>query len=111
MKDYLLGEYAMLVVIVTAHVKPEYVEAFKAASIDNASHSIKEAGVIRFDVYQQNDDPSRFTLLEIYKTVDDPPKHRETEHYLRWRDTVASMMADPRSRVENSWIFPFPPEI
>ncbi len=99
----------MLVVIVSAHVKPEYIEAFKNVSMDNASNSVKEPGVFRFDVYQQADDPSKFTLLEIYRTKNDPPKHRETAHYLRWRDAVANMLVEPRTRVENSIIYP--PEV
>ena len=95
----------MLVVIVSAHVKPEYIQAFKDASLDNATNSILEPGVARFDVYQQADDPTRFTLLEIYRTDDDPPKHRQTAHYTRWRDNVANMIAEPRSRIENRIIF------
>jgi autoinducer 2-degrading protein len=96
----------MLVVIVSAHVKPEYIQAFKDASLDNATHSIQEPGVARFDVYEQVDDPTRFTLVEIYRTDDDPSKHRQTAHYNRWRDTVADMMAEPRSRIENRLVFP-----
>lgn len=98
----------MLVVIVSAHVKPEYIDAFKAATLDNASNSVKEPGVARFDVYQQTDDPSRFTLVEIYKTEADPASHRATAHYARWRDTVAEMMAEPRSRITNRFVFPAP---
>lgn len=96
----------MLVVIVSAHIKPEYIEAFKTATLDNASNSIQEPGVARFDVYQQTDDPSRFTLVEIYKTEDDPGRHRETAHYNRWRSSVENMMAEPRTRVTNHFIFP-----
>jgi (4S)-4-hydroxy-5-phosphonooxypentane-2,3-dione isomerase len=96
----------MHVVIVHAHVKPEFIQAFKVATLDNASHSIKEPGIARFDVYQQNDEPTRFTLVEVYRSADDPPKHRQTAHYTRWRDTVADMMAEPRSRTENKVIYP-----
>ena len=96
----------MLVAIVTAHVKSDNIEAFKTATLDNASNSIKEPGVVRFDVYQQTDDPTHFTLVEIYRTEDDPARHRETAHYLRWRDAVANMMAEPRSRTTYSIIFP-----
>ena len=96
----------MLVVVVSAHVKPEYIEDFKHATLENASNSIKESGVARFDVFQQSDDPSRFILIEIYKTEDDPARHRETAHYIRWRDTVANMMAEPRTRTTNHFIFP-----
>lgn len=100
----------MLVVVVNAHVKPEYIEAFTNATLDNASNSIKEPGVVRFDVYQQTDDPNRFTLVEVYQTEDDPARHRETAHYTRWRDTVTDMMAEPRTRSTNCIIFPSPSE-
>ncbi len=96
----------MLIAIINAHVKPEAVAPFKTASVDNASHSIQEPGVIRFDVYQQTDDPTRFVLLEIYKTEDDPDRHRETAHYLRWRDTVADLMVEPRTRATYQAVFP-----
>jgi autoinducer 2-degrading protein len=102
------GEQVMLVAIINVHVKPEYIEAFKNNSQDNATNSLHEQGVIRFDVYQQTDDPTRFTLLEIYRTEDDPARHRETAHYTRWRDTVADMMAEPR--VRSTYKVVFPPE-
>ena len=100
----------MLVAIVHAHVKPEYIEAFKTATLDNASNSINEPGVARFDVYQQSDDPGRFSLVEIYKSEDDPARHRETAHYARWRDTVVEMMAEPRTRITYNIVFPPPSE-
>ena len=100
----------MIVSIVSAHVKPEDIEKFKVATLDNASNSIQEPGVIRFDVYQQTEDPTRFTLVEIYKTEDDPSRHRETAHYARWRDAVASMMVEPRTRLLHQIIFPPPTE-
>ncbi len=96
----------MLVAIINAHVKPGDIERFRTATLDNASNSIQEAGVIRFDVYQQTDDPSRFTLVEIYKTEDDPARHRETAHYMRWRDSVADMMAEPRARTTYQVVYP-----
>ncbi len=87
----------MVVMLVYVHVKPECVEDFKAASIENAKNSLQEPGVVRFDVIQERDDPTRFVLIEVYRTPEDHPKHRETAHYLAWRDTVADMMAEPRS--------------
>lgn len=96
----------MLIVHVHVHVKPEYIEAFKAASIENAQSSVLEPGVVRFDVLQQQDDPSRFVLVEIYRTEEDPARHKETAHYLKWRDTVAEMMAQPRGSVKYTAIFP-----
>ena len=96
----------MLIVLVHVHVKPESVEAFVDASLENARNSIQEPGIARFDVIQQNDDPTRFILVEVYRTQDDPAKHKETAHYAKWRDTVAEMMAEPRSSVKYSNVFP-----
>jgi quinol monooxygenase YgiN len=96
----------MLVAIIQVHVKSECIQSFKLATLDNANNSITESGVSRFDVYQQSDDPTRFSLVEIYKTEDDPAKHRETAHYARWRDTVAEMMAEPRTRITYNIVFP-----
>jgi quinol monooxygenase YgiN len=87
----------MLIVHVHVHVKPEFVAAFQEATTANARESLKESGIVRFDVLQQNDDPSRFVLVEIYRDADAPAKHKETAHYKTWRDTVAPMMAEPRS--------------
>jgi len=87
----------MLIVHVQVHVKSEFVEEFKTVSIENAQNSVLEPGVVRFDVIQQQDDPSRFVLVEIYRTADDSTHHKETAHYRKWRDTVAEMMAEPRS--------------
>jgi quinol monooxygenase YgiN len=96
----------MLVVQVFVHVKPESVAAFKAASIENARNSVQEPGVARFDVIQQDEDPTRFVLVEVYRTADDPARHKETAHYAAWRDTVTDMMAEPRSAVKYANIFP-----
>jgi quinol monooxygenase YgiN len=96
----------MNIVLVHVHVKPEFVDAFKKASLDNASNSVKEEGVARFDVIQQADDPTRFILVEVYKTVEAQSAHKETAHYLKWRDTVADMMAEPRQGVKYSNVFP-----
>jgi autoinducer 2-degrading protein len=96
----------MLIAMINVHVKPEFIDAFTKASFDNASNSIKEPGVERFDVYQQQDDPSRFILAEIYKSEQDVEKHRSTAHYARWRDAVADMMVEPRQRATYNFIFP-----
>lgn len=85
----------MLVIHVQVQVKPESVEAFKAATLDNARQSIREPGVARFDVVQQADDPTRFVLVEAYRSVEATAAHKETKHYQIWRDTVAPMMAAP----------------
>ena len=96
----------MQIVLVHVHVKPEFVEAFKRASFENASNSVKEPGIARFDVIQQADDPTRFILVEIYKTAEAPAAHKETAHYAAWRDTVAEMMAEPRQGIKYTNIFP-----
>ena len=96
----------MLVVHVFVHVKPECVEAFKAASIENARNSVQEPGIARFDVVQQVDDPTRFVLVEVYPTADDPARHKETPHYAKWRDTVADMMAEPRLAIRYTNVWP-----
>ena len=96
----------MLIVHVHVHVKADQVEAFQTATLDNARNSVQEPGVARFDVIQQIDDPTRFVLVEVYRTTDDPAKHKETVHYQRWRDTVADMMAEPRSAVKFANVFP-----
>jgi quinol monooxygenase YgiN len=96
----------MLVVHVTVHVKPGCIEAFKAASLENARNSVLEPGIARFDVVQQSDDPARFVLVEAYRTPQAPAAHKETAHYARWRDTVAPMMAGPRTSVKYANVFP-----
>jgi quinol monooxygenase YgiN len=96
----------MFIVHVFVQVKKEQVEAFKKATLENAKSSLKEPGIARFDVVQQQDDPTRFVLVEVYRTPDDPAKHKETAHYKKWRDTVAGMMAEPRSSIKFSNVFP-----
>jgi len=96
----------MLVVHVHVHVKPEFVEPFKQATVANARESIKEPGIARFDCVQQQDDPTRFVLVEAYRTPEAPAAHKETQHYQTWRDTVAPMMAEPRTSVKFGNLFP-----
>jgi quinol monooxygenase YgiN len=96
----------MLIVHVHARVKPEFVEAFRQATDENARQSVKEPGIARFDVLEQSDDPARFLLVEVYRTSQAPAAHKETAHYLAWRDKVAEMMAEPRSSVKYSNVFP-----
>ncbi len=95
----------MFVVHVLVHVKEGMEEAFRAASAENARNSVREPGIARFDVLQQKDDPRRFVLVEVYRTPDDPARHKETAHYQEWRDAVADMMAVPRQsrKFENSF--------
>lgn len=96
----------MLIIQVHVHVKPERVEDFRRATIANAKASLREPGIMRFDVLQQEEDPSRFVLVEVYRTAEDPARHKETDHYVTWRDTVADMMAEPRIGVRHRNVFP-----
>lgn len=96
----------MLVVHVHVHVKPEHVDTFRAATLENAAASLREPGIARFDVLQDTGDPTRFVLVEAYRTPEAPAHHKDTDHYRRWRDTVADMMAEPRSSVKYSAVFP-----
>ena len=101
-----MNEDAMLIVHVDVQVKPEYVEAFRLATIENARASIQEPGVARFDVVQQVDDATRFVLIEAYCTPEASAQHKETAHYMKWRDAVAEMMAAPRASVKFLPVFP-----
>jgi autoinducer 2-degrading protein len=96
----------VLVVHVHVHVKPECIEAFKEATIANAQESLKEPGVVRFDVVQRQDDPARFVLVEVYRDANAAATHKESRHYPVWRDTVAPLMAEPRFSVKFSNLFP-----
>jgi quinol monooxygenase YgiN len=96
----------MLIVHVQVHVKPESIEDFKRITLANARESIKEPGIARFDIIQQQDDPTRFVLIEAYCAPDAPAAHKETRHYRAWRDAVVPMMAEPRSSVKFGNVFP-----
>ena len=99
----------MLIVHVFAHVKPDRINAFQTSTLENARHSIQEPGIARFDFLQQQDDPARFLLVEVYRTAEDPARHKQTAHYQKWRDTVADMMAEPRTSIKYTNIFPDEP--
>jgi quinol monooxygenase YgiN len=96
----------MFVVHVHVQVKPEAVEQFRQATLENARNSIREPGVARFDVLQQSDDPTRFVLVEVYRQPQDADRHKETAHYQAWREAVAGMMAQPRASVKYANVFP-----
>jgi autoinducer 2-degrading protein len=85
------------IALVNVHVRPERVEDFRQATLVNAGESRKEPGVARFDVIQESEDPTRFVLIEVFRGAAGAAAHRETAHYQRWRDTVADMMAEPRT--------------
>jgi quinol monooxygenase YgiN len=96
----------MLIVHVNIQVKADQIDAFKAASVENARNSLQELGIARFDVLQQQDDPTRFLLVEIYRTPESPAAHKQTAHYQKWAETVADMMAIPRFSVKFANVFP-----
>ena len=96
----------MLIVHVQVHVKPEHIEAFKRATIENASNSVREPGIARFDVVQQADDPTRFVLVEAYRDTEATAHHKATAHYHAWAEKVADMLAEPRSRAVYANIYP-----
>ena len=96
----------MHIVCVHVRVKAGTAAAFREATRENARCSLQEPGVARFDVLQQADDETRFVLVEVYRSASDPGQHKETTHYQKWRDTVESMMAEPRSSVKYANVFP-----
>jgi (4S)-4-hydroxy-5-phosphonooxypentane-2,3-dione isomerase len=96
----------MIVVHVHVQVKPGFIEAFREATVENARHSVQEPGIARFDVAQQTDDPGRFVLVEAYRTAEAQAAHKETAHYAVWRDAVAPMLAEPRTRVIYANVYP-----
>ncbi len=96
----------MLIIHVHIHVKPESVEAFSRATVENACASVQEPGIARFDVVQQQDDATRFVLTEIYRDAEAAAAHKQTAHYAKWRDAVAPMMAEPRASVKYNAVFP-----
>jgi (4S)-4-hydroxy-5-phosphonooxypentane-2,3-dione isomerase len=95
----------MLVVHVYVRVKSESVDAFKTASLENARQSVQEPGIDRFDVLQDTSDPTKFVLVEAYRSVEATAAHKETKHYQVWRDTVAEMMAEPRTSTKSDTLF------
>ncbi len=100
----------MYIVHVHIHIKPEFIDVFKTASLENARNSLREPGIARFDVLQDVNDPTHFELIEVYRTAVDPAKHKETAHYNKWRELAEPMMADPRTRTQYNNIFPEDPD-
>lgn len=96
----------MLIVHVHVRVKPEFVDAFRQATLENARASVQEPGIARFDVVQQEDDATCFVLVEVYRSPEAAAAHKETAHYAKWRDAVEPMMAEPRQRAQYSPVFP-----
>lgn len=96
----------MLIIHVHVRIKPDSVAEFRQATIENARASVLEPGIARFDVIEQQDDPTRFVLVEVYRSPEATAAHKETAHYAKWRDTVEPMMAEPRQRVQYNALFP-----
>jgi autoinducer 2-degrading protein len=99
-------EDTMFIVHVFVHVRPDRIEEFKKATLENARNSVLEPGIARFDVVQHLEDPARFILVEVYRTPEDPARHKETAHYQTWRDTVEDMMAESRTSIKLTNLFP-----
>jgi autoinducer 2-degrading protein len=99
-------EDTMFIIHVFVHVKPDRIEEFKTATLENARNSVLEPGIARFDVVQYLEDPTRFILVEVYRTPEDPARHKETAHYQTWRDTVEDMMAESRTSIKLTNLFP-----
>ena len=96
----------MVIVHVHIHVKPEVLDDFIEATVENGRDSVREPGIARFDFIQNLDDPTKFVLIEVYRTPDDPAAHKETAHYNIWREKVANMIAEPRQSVKYANVFP-----
>lgn len=96
----------MIVTFVHVWVKPEYTTLFIEACIENHKNAVKEPGNLRFDVLQNASDPAKFTLYEAYETEEAAAAHKNTAHYLKWRDTVADWMAKPREGVKHNILYP-----
>jgi (4S)-4-hydroxy-5-phosphonooxypentane-2,3-dione isomerase len=96
----------MIATCVHVWVKPESVEDFKKASIENHENSIKESGNFRFDILQDQSDLHKFVLYEAYESHEASTAHKQTAHYLKWRETVADMMAKPREGIAHNILAP-----
>ena len=96
----------MIVVQVFVRVRPEAVDGFLRATLANAASSLEEPGIARFDVLQQQDDPTRFVLIEAYRSEHAIAAHKQTRHYLTWRDAVTDLMAEPRTSTKSVAVFP-----
>jgi (4S)-4-hydroxy-5-phosphonooxypentane-2,3-dione isomerase len=96
----------MVILHVHVHVRSEHLDAFRDATLENARNSFQEPGVLRFDVVQQVDDPTRFVLVEVYQDESAVDAHRRSAHYAKWREAAEPMMAEPRSRTLFKAVFP-----
>lgn len=96
----------MIATLVYVQIKPEFLKAFIDATNENHENSIKEKGNFRFDILQDANDSTKFVFYEAYESEQAAAAHKETAHYLKWRDTVANWMAKPREGVKHKLLFP-----
>ncbi len=96
----------MYIIHVHVHVKPEAIDKFKEVTLENARNSVLEPGIVQFECFQQTEDPTRFTLVEVYRTPEDQLLHRETQHYKNWRDVVGFIQVEPRLGVIYRSVYP-----
>ena len=89
---------ALFVVHIQIRVLPQHIEAFRTATVANATESRKEQGIARFDLVQDREDPTRFVLVEAYRSEQATVAHKATAHYEAWRVAVEPMLAEPRTR-------------
>jgi autoinducer 2-degrading protein len=101
-----VAKFPMFIVHVFIQVKPDCLDAFREATIENASNTLQEPGVVRFDVIQQRDDPTQFVLVEVYQTEGDTASHKRTPHYAKWQAAVENLLSQPRSRIFYQNVFP-----
>ena len=90
----------MIVRIINVYVKPDAVEAFRKATLTNRDGSIREPGVLRFDLLQDATDESKFVLYEVYRSDEATAAHKETDHYREWKSAVEPLMARGRERYD-----------
>jgi autoinducer 2-degrading protein len=100
----------MYVVCVSIHVNPSHLDAFIEATLENARNSRREPGNLRYDVLQQEQQPERLFLYEVYRGPEDFAAHQKTPHYLAWKETVADWMAEPRVGIKHRNLFPADPD-
>ncbi|HUX58022.1 MAG TPA: antibiotic biosynthesis monooxygenase [Bacteroidales bacterium] len=96
----------MIVICVYVHVKSDAVNSFINATVTNHLESVKEPGNLRFDFIQQSDDPCRFMIYEAYESEEAAASHKNTDHYLKWRDTVKDFMVEPRQGIKYNILVP-----
>ena len=96
----------MLILLVNIHVLPQSIEEFRAATLENARQSREEPGIARFDFVQDTEDSNRFSLWEVYRDEEAAAAHKATAHWAKWTETVAPMMAEPRTRTWYKSVYP-----